>query len=272
MGTPGVRRLGWLAVALLLTMAVLPTAVIAADGDPTVVQEDGTNGCNGVVTTPGSENTDKQLIGGTLQPGGTARFLISYPVSADDVSGRETFVITDCVFIDDEAVLKYSVSFVPNTEDFELEFTLDIPSDAPLGAEYCNYAKTTAAPSESQASNRKAGPACFIVGGSLRVEKVDGAGESLAGADFDVSCDLPTTSAFLPDTIINAGGNTYTFNSVSGATINQSVTTGSDGVISVQAPVGTECTFTETSQPSGYDGPGDPDCTITVKLGEQETC
>jgi hypothetical protein len=57
---------------------------------------------------------------------------------------------------------------------------LKVPEDAPIGDEYCNYAKATAAPSESRASNRKAGPACFIVGGALRVEKVDGNGDPLA--------------------------------------------------------------------------------------------
>ena len=132
------------------------------------------------------------------------------------MSGRETFVITDCVFIDDTAVAKYIVTFVPNTEDFELEFTLNIPSNAPVGDEFCNYAKTTAAPSDSQASNRKAGPACFIIGGALRVEKVDGNGDPLAGADFDIDCDWPTSTATLADTIINVDGDTEVINSVSG--------------------------------------------------------
>ena len=90
-------------------------------GDVTIVQDDNTNGCNGVVTTPGSENTLKTLVGGTLEPGGTAEFIISFPVDAEDVTGREEFEITDCVFIGDEAVLKFFISFVPNTEDFELE-------------------------------------------------------------------------------------------------------------------------------------------------------
>ncbi len=269
------RAIGWLTVVMLIAAALLgPTASrsIAAEGDPVVTQEDGVEGCMGVRTTPGSENTDKQLIGGSLEPGGTATFLISYPVDPEDVSGRTTFVITDCVFIDDEPVLKYSVSFVPNTENFVLMFTLDIPEDAPIGSEYCNYAKTTAAPSDSQASNRKAGPACFIVGGSLRVTKVDGNGDALAGADFTVSCELPTTTASLPDVIINAGGQTYTFDSTSGATITQDVTTGDDGVISVQAPVGTVCTFTETDAPADHELPEDVDCELTVTLGEQGTC
>jgi len=270
-----VRSSGWLAMLLLLLSALIPAATAAANGDPVVTQETGVAGCMGVRTTPGSENTDKRLIGGTLQPGGTAVFEISYPVDPSDVAGRTTFVITDCVFIDGEPVLKYSVSFVPNTENFILSITLDIPEDAPLGSEYCNFAKTTAAPSESQASNRKAGPACFIVGGALRVEKVSGSesGPGLAGAVFDVSCKLPTTNSFLSDTIINVQGHApYTFDSHSGATINQTVTTGSDGIISVQAPAGTVCTFTETSPPSGFTAPGDNDCELTVPPSDQATC
>jgi len=261
-GFAGIRTLGWLVVVLMLVMAVMPTAVAAADGDVEIDQDNNTNGCNGVVTTPGSENTDKQLIGGSLEPGGTARFLITYPVDPSDVSGREEFEITDCVFIGDDAVAKYFIHFVPNTTDFELEFTLEVPDNAPIGDEYCNYAKTTAAPSQSQASNRKAGPACFIVGGALRVEKVDGNGDPLAGADFDVDCDWPTRDGFLADTIINVDGDTETINSVSGGSFHREVTTGSDGVISVQAPVGTECTFTETDAPGGFD-------LATQKLGFQ---
>ena len=90
-GFSGLRTLGWLVVVLMLVMAVMPTAVVAADGDVQIEQDSNTNGCNGVVTTPGSENTDKQLIGGSLEPGGTARFLITYPVDPEDVAGREEF-------------------------------------------------------------------------------------------------------------------------------------------------------------------------------------
>ena len=85
----GVRTLGWLVVVLMLAMAVLPSAVIAADGDVVVVQADNTNGCNGVRTTPGSENTLKRLVGGTLEPGGTAHFLIDFPVDPEDVRARD---------------------------------------------------------------------------------------------------------------------------------------------------------------------------------------
>lgn len=113
-------------------------------------------------------------------------------------------MITDCVFINGTAVAKYSVSFVPNTVNFVLVFTLHVPDNAPIGDEYCNYAKTTAAPSQSQASNRKAGPACFIIGGALRVSKVDGNGDPLAGAHFTVDCAYPTSDATLSHTVVSA--------------------------------------------------------------------
>jgi fimbrial isopeptide formation D2 family protein len=241
-------------MALFATAAAAPRPALAAAGDPVVTLEDGVNGCNGVRPTPGSENTNKRLVGGSLIPGGSATFEISYPVDPEDVAGRETFVITDCVFIGGKAVLKYSVSFVPNTENFILTFTLQIPPGTPIGAEYCNYAKTTAAPSESQASNRKAGPACFIVGGNISVLKVDEDGNPLAGAKFHIECDFPTTQAFLPDTIIN-GEN---FNSTSGGHIETDVTTGANGLIAIQAPEGTSCLITETEAPDGYDL-ADPD-------------
>ena len=89
-----------LSIGLQYVAAMAPRTALAADGDPVVELQDGVNGCQGVLPTPGSENTNKRLIGGSLEPGGTATFEISYPVSAEDVSGRETFVITDCVFID----------------------------------------------------------------------------------------------------------------------------------------------------------------------------
>src|SRR5688572_23637367 len=183
-------------IAFVLALYFVPFSSMsasAAEGDPVVTQEEGIEGCMGVRTSPGSENTDNRRVAGDLEPGGTVTFEISYPVDATDVSGRETFVITDCVFIDDEPVVKYSVSFVPNTENFVLTFDLVIPDDAPIGAEYCNYAKTTAAPSESQASNRKAGPACFLIGGDVRILKVDQDNKPLAGAEFQVVCTPPST-------------------------------------------------------------------------------
>jgi hypothetical protein len=163
-----------------------------------------------------------------------------------------------------------------------IEFELTIPADAPIGAEYCDYAKTTETPSDAQASNRKAGPACFIVGGALRVTKVDGNGDPLAGATFDVSCDWPDVSAgtFLPDTIlsvptdgsINGGGSTETINSTDDGSFSRTVVTGDEGVISLNGPEATTCTFTETAVPAGYVLPADTDCTLEIASGEQGVC
>jgi uncharacterized repeat protein (TIGR01451 family)/fimbrial isopeptide formation D2 family protein len=289
-------RLGLIPVVIALVMNLLigPLAPLVDNGqslvradDVVINQDDDTNGCNGVVSTPGSENTDKRLVDGSLEPGGTATFEISYPVDPEDVSGREQFEITDCVFIEDVAVAKYFIHFVPNTENFILTFTLNIPSNAPVGDEYCNFAKTTAAPSQSQASNRKAGPACFLIGGDLLINKTDESGAPLAGADFDIDCTWPTTTADLAGTIVTASpdgsvtdGNdtgstddpSEAFDSVSGGSLNISATTGSAGTIAVAAPVGTVCTFTETVPPAGYEAdPADLDETLTVTSGQQQT-
>ncbi len=283
-------------IALLMNLVIGPLAPALQSGghstvradDVEIEQDDTINGCNGVVTTPGSENTNKRLIAGSLEPGGTATFEISYPVDPEDVAGREEFEITDCVFIEDVAVAKYFIHFVPNTENFLLTFTLEIPDDAPVGDEYCNYAKTTAAPSQSQASNRKAGPACFLIGGDLLIHKTDASGAPLAGATFSVACTWPTTTAALAGTVITAqpdgavsDGNdanstndsSEAFTSTSGGTLNKSATTGSNGTIAVAAPVGTSCTFTETvPPPGGYQAdPNDLNETLVVTSGQQQT-
>ncbi len=239
-----------LSLALQYASAIAPRAALAAG--PVVTLEEGVASCNGVVPTPGSENTNKRLVGGSLVPGGTATFEISFPVDADQVGGD--FAITDCVFIDGDAALKYTVAFVPNNENFILTFTLHIPAGTPIGAEYCNYAKTTQSPSASPASNRKAGPACFVVGGNISVLKTNEAGDPLAGAHFHIVCTLPTTDAFLPDTIIDG----VDHDSTSGAVITQNVTTDATGRIVIQAPSGTSCLITETQAPAGYDL-ADPD-------------
>jgi uncharacterized repeat protein (TIGR01451 family) len=253
-----------LSIGLQYAAAATPASVLAAG--PVVTQEQGVAGCNGVVPTPGSENTNKRLVSGSLEPGGTATFEISFPVDASDVGGD--FAITDCVFIDNNAAIKYTVAFVPNTENFLLTFTLQIPAGTPLGAEYCNYAKTTQSPSTSQASNRKAGPACFIVGGNISIFKKNAAGDPLAGAKFHVVCTLPTTQAAMPDTIIDG----VSHNSTSGGVITQDVTTGADGHIAIQAPEGTSCVVTETDPPAGYLLPDDPSVTLVAdKDGVEHT-
>jgi uncharacterized repeat protein (TIGR01451 family) len=256
-----------LSMGLQYVAAIAPRTALGADA-PVVTLESGTSGCNGVRPTPGSENTHKRLTGGTLLPGHTVEFTIDYPVDPSDVAGRTTFVITDCVFINGNAALKYSVSFVPNTVDFVLVFDLTIPAGTPIGAEYCNYAKTTAAPSSSQASNRKAGPACFIVGGNISILKVDDAtGDPLGGATFSVDCTWPTTTGSLPDTIISWNGNSETIASTSGGSFSRSLTTGADGRIAIQAPEGTKCVVEETQAPDTYTISTDGKVTLTASAG-----
>jgi uncharacterized repeat protein (TIGR01451 family) len=253
-----------LSIGMQYVAAMAPRTALAAG--PVVTQEEGVAGCNGVRPTPGSENTNKRLIAGSLEPGGTATFEISFPVDAADVGGD--FAITDCVFIDGNAAIKYTVAFVPNNVNFLLTFTLQIPAGTPLGAEYCNYAKTTQSPSTSQASNRKAGPACFIVGGNISVFKKNAHGDPLAGAKFHIVCTLPTTQAAMPDTIIDG----VSHDSTSGGVITQDVTTGADGHIAIQAPEGTSCVITETDPPAGYLLPDDPSVTLVAdKDGVEHT-
>jgi hypothetical protein len=260
------RGLAVVAATVLASVALpfsgVPFAVATA-GDPVVVLQDGTNGCNGVVATPGSENTTKRLVSGDLEPGGTVTFQIGYPVSADDVAGRTTFVITDCVFIGDKAIAKYEVSFVPNTENFLLTYQLVIPADAPIGAQYCNYAKTTAAPSDSQASNRKANPACFFIGGDLRIIKVaigDNTLTPLAGASFTVACATASGGETIPPVVISGLDGSTTFSSGS----YRASGTAATGIIGIAGPEGTVCTVTETAAPPGYDLPADSTFEFTI--------
>ena len=236
---------------------------------PAVTLEDGVNGCNGVRPTPGSENTTKRLdptFASNFDPGGLVGFIIDYPVDGSDVAGRTTFVITDCIFVDDKAVAKYSVSFVPNTEDFELHFAVPIPAGTPVGAQFCNYAKTTAAPSESQASNRKAGPACFTVGGGLRIEKRSGSttGPLLPGASFSVVCS-PTVT--VPPTIITGLSNQSQTNQ--NGTVS-ATGTAATGAVAVNGPSGTPCTVTETEAPVGYQLDATPR-NLVIPIGAGQT-
>ena len=224
-------------LALLMgTLALVPSLVTNVRAAAVVTLEDGIEGCMGVRTTPGSENTTKELVGGSLEPGGTASFRFTFPAEVDGNTGQEEWKLTDCVFIGDEPFQKFTVTSLENdVSPVVIEFTLNIPSDAPIGAEYCNYGKTTETPSDAQASNRKAGPACFIIGGALRVSKVDGGGMPLAGATFTVDCQWPDVEAgtFLPDTIlsvptdgsIEGGASTETINSTDDGSFSRSVVT-----------------------------------------------
>jgi hypothetical protein len=143
-----------------LAAVLIAMPVVADHGGPHVELQAGTNGCTGVLPS-NDGNTDMRVVGGSMVPGGTAVFEITYPVNASSV-GKE-FTINDCAFINDVAALKYTVSFVPSNQSFVLRMTLGVPDDAPVGGLYCNYAKTTGSPTAAQASQRKAGPACFVI-------------------------------------------------------------------------------------------------------------
>ena len=279
-------------IALLLNLLVGPLAPLVSPLDNLAEATHGgvhavqvtMNGesCNGIKTTPGSENTTKEVIGGTLEPGGFVDFQFTFPAEVDGNSGQETWKLDDCVFLNDEAFQKFEVTaFANDVSPVIIQFRVDIPADAPIGAEYCNYGKTTQTPSDAQASNRKAGPACFIIGGALRVLKVDASTEAaLPGATFTVACDWPdvSTGTFLPDTILSVptdgtisgtSGSAETINSTDDGSFTRTVVTGSQGVISVNGPDGTVCTFTETDAPAGYVDPTPPlpSVTLTIDAG-----
>jgi hypothetical protein len=146
-------------MALVVALAASVAIALPAFGAEVVLQS-GTKGCTGVLPS-NDGNTDMRVVGGTMTPGGTAVFEITYPVNASSV-GKQ-FTILDCAFINDVPTLKYIVSFVPSNQSFVLQMTLAVPSDAPVGGLYCNYVKTTGSPTAAQASQRKAGPACFVI-------------------------------------------------------------------------------------------------------------
>ncbi len=160
MGRNVCSRLAIPLATALVGAALLVAPVTADHGGTHVDLQPDTKGCTGVLPSTDG-NTDMRLAGGTLWPGGTAVFEITYPLNASSV-GKE-FTITACAFINDVASLKYLVSFVPSNQSYVLQMTFAVPEDAPVGGVYCNYAKTTRSPTAAQASQRKAGPACFII-------------------------------------------------------------------------------------------------------------
>jgi hypothetical protein len=250
-------------------MALSTTASAAPSGDGVnITQADNTNGCNGVRTTPGSENTTKILVGGTLVPGGTATFQISFPFDPDKLTGQDTFTMTDCIFIGTDAIAKYFLDGVPNgTSPFVFEITVDIPDDADLGGLFCNYVRTESNPTAPNESNRKAGPACFRIGGDLRIVKVAEGDESetpLAGATFDVSCDPPGDGESVPPVVISGLSGSTTFDDPAYVASGVAAT----GEIAIAGPIGTECTVTETAPPDGFDLPAEP--TQVVTIGETQ--
>src|SRR5437660_6543431 len=62
---------------LLFATAAAAFADIVPPGGVTFTNK--TEDCNGIIPTPGSENTVKTLTGGSLVPGGTAQYTIHFP-------------------------------------------------------------------------------------------------------------------------------------------------------------------------------------------------
>jgi hypothetical protein len=156
----GIPRFARSLATALVGVVILAVPVVAVVGETQVTLLADTKGCTGVLPSTDG-NTDMHLVGGTLTPGGTAVFEITYPLNASSV-GKQ-FQILACAYINDVATLKYLVSFVPSNQAFVLRMTFAVPEDAPVGGLYCNYAKTTRSPTAAQASQRKAGPSCFII-------------------------------------------------------------------------------------------------------------
>jgi len=191
-------------LALATLVGALATgAVSATHGGTHVTLEPDTKGCNGVLPSTDG-NTDMRFVGGSMEPGSTALFEISYPVDAASV-GKQ-FTITDCAFIDDVAALKYTITFVPSNQAYVLTMALAVPADAPVGGLYCNYAKTTGSPTAAQGSQRKAGPACFTIQAPPSPAAPGGTPPSGGGAATappvggTSSTPAPGTPRFLPNT------------------------------------------------------------------------
>jgi hypothetical protein len=135
--------------ALVFSATYLVTPMVSKVlGAATVTPEADTNGCQGVVDTPGSLNTTKEVVGGTLEPAGTVTFRFTFPATVNGNPGQEEWKLTDCVFLDTnltdnkdgDPFQKYTVTALENdVSPVVIEFTLTIPADAPVGAEYCNF-------------------------------------------------------------------------------------------------------------------------------------
>jgi hypothetical protein len=185
----------------MVTAVTVPA--LANHGEPHAVLEPDTRGCTGVLPSTDG-NTDMRVVGGTLWPGGTAIFEITYPVNAASV-GKE-FTILDCAYINEVATLKYTISFVPSNQSYILQMTLAVPVDAPVGGMYCNYVKTTGSPTASQASQRKAGPACFVIRPRLSPTATpSGPGTSTPPSPGSTTNPADAPPILLPNTAMPAG-------------------------------------------------------------------
>ena len=167
---------------------------------------------------------------------------------------------------------------LPNNIFFTVQFTLVIPADTPIGTSYCNYAKTTASPSASPSSNRKAGPACFTVGGNLLIEKhaTGNTTDLLAGAGFSVSCPTkPPTTPLTASPVVVTGLVDGSSNPVAAAYVTadgawEAAGTANPGSIGISGPSGTDCAVTETSAPPGFVLPAITTRHFTIPVGTSQ--
>jgi len=269
------------ATVLLVVLSVLTfsTAAFAQfTPPPGVTVTPGGENCNGIVPTPGSENTVKTLTGLTVDAAGThAQYTIAYPVDPAHVG--DTFQIVDCVLSGTGADLsKYDVvdeatfDGVVNSTSFNLTFKVTIPASTPVGTRICNVAKTTEGPSAPSASNRKAGPACFLVGGDVRVLKLsttapNDTANPIGGATFTVWACVNTAgnnSVLQPIIVLPtpSSGDIYSATLAGGGVVHATA-----GVVSFAGPSGSTCKITETSPPSGYELPPTVTQTVTIPVG-----
>ncbi|HZU73392.1 MAG TPA: SpaA isopeptide-forming pilin-related protein [Acidimicrobiales bacterium] len=216
--------------------------------------------CNGIIPTAGSANTDKTLTGGTLSSPGTANYQITFPADPNAVGG--TFTVGDCALIGpagatdlknftvlDEATF----GFVDNggTGAFNLDFSFNIPSALPAGTQICNVAKTTSSPTKAQASNRKAGPACFTIGGAAEFQKKDNAGNALTGGTFQIYNCVNSSVNPTAQPIIVTPTPTAPFPTPGSGAPPEGTVSGVSS-ISFNGAAGSTCWVKETAAPAGY--------------------
>ena len=265
------RRTAQMAAAGMLAASgsmFFASTAIPAYGAAAVTPTPINGSCNGILPTPGSENTLKKVL--SVDSNGTPTYQISYPLDPADIG--KTFTVNDCPIIggDVKNAQLYQFSFVPNNANFEVTFSIPVPAGTPSGTSVCNYAKTTGPPSSSQSSNRKAGPACFTVGGNLRIEKHEtGSNSLLAGAQFSVACPSPTTT--VPEVavngLVNAGGNPVSASYNNGTHQYEVSGFANPGFIAIWGPSGLSCTVTETAAPPGHVLASPASRTYTIPVG-----
>ena len=200
-------------MALQYASAVAPQAALAAAGDPVIVQDPTPNGCNGVLPTPGSENTLKRLIGGDLLPGrdggvrdllpghgrGCRRQLRDHRLRLHRRRGPAQVLRP-------LRAEQPGLRPVPDPQyppgDTDRRRVLQLRQDDGVAVRLAGE-QPQGRPGLLHRRRQHLGP------------QDEQAGDPLAGAHFHIVCKLPTTDAFLPATIIDG----VSHNSTSGGQI-----------------------------------------------------